>query len=240
MGTYLAGLLKEVLSYGAILSGAVASSIGIFAPEMRLNSTVCWALALLLCIFAGYRTTMNMHRTPLPVRPEKDFDVFLSAPMAAYPGENQYGVFRSEVSEIRKTLLKYCGVETIFWAGEYFDSMDGFEPTNLALRKNMETLRQSKVFVLVYLKPLQKQTSAFVEAGMALSLGLPCIFYVRSKKHLPFMLQSADAVLPNVEINECGSVKHVVECLLEHGRNSLARCIDARVEGSLMSSDTQV
>jgi len=91
----------------------------------------------------------------------------------------------------------YCGALQV--AGR-----DDFDSPAFALTDNVDALRKSRNFLLWVDMPLSKPSSVWVEAGMALAMGKPCTYLVRSPEVLPYILKQAmGADLPGLGSVRC-------------------------------------
>jgi nucleoside 2-deoxyribosyltransferase len=62
----------------------------------------------------------------------------------------------------------------------------------------MEVLQNSGSFVMLY--PQKLTSSALFEAGYALALGRPSLFFVRDEKDLPYLMQRLPEAFTHVSI----------------------------------------
>lgn len=113
-------------------------------------------------------------------------DVFVSCPMASLKGD-EYQAMRQTVKDLLAAMRKagyraYCAAEKIV-------DQKAFDPEGIAAEHDLETLRTSRNFVMIY--PQALVSSCLLEAGHALASGKPCMYYVRSDDDLPYMLRGA-------------------------------------------------
>lgn len=127
---------------------------------------------------------------------ESAIDVFLSAPMASFDGDSEYQAFRQNVLKVVKPLRDW-GV-SVFCALEAIDSMDKFDTHGISTQEDIRRLQKCTHFVMLY--PQKLATSALFEAGYALALGRPSLFFVRNENDLPFLLQRLPEAVTNVSI----------------------------------------
>ncbi|XGV97895.1 MAG: nucleoside 2-deoxyribosyltransferase [Leptolyngbya sp. BL-A-14] len=129
---------------------------------------------------------------------EYEYDVFLSSPMAAMPSDEDYINEREDVLDFMGTLRTYCQLNKIFYAGLELGSQDDFEGDEaLAARVDFEAIRKSRYFILIY--PARLASGVLVEAGYALALNKPSVYFVKDRSNLPYILQHLHGI-DNVEI----------------------------------------
>ncbi|KRD77263.1 alpha/beta fold hydrolase [Lysobacter sp. Root983] len=145
------------------------------------------------------------------------YDVFVAAAMAGHSGDAEYADNRATVLAMIEVLKQRCGYTSVFYAGATMPTMEDFDPEELALRKDMAALRESRHFILFY--PKRIVSSVLYEAGWALILGKPSIYIVGDDQDLPFLMQEASQafVERRVRIFECPDRASVLERLTAYG-----------------------
>ncbi len=148
--------------------------------------------------FKRYLGGVDVGVTSIVGESDKYYRCFLSAPMSSLSD----GAFEGAMNEV-------CGIwdacttrlGRTFFAGLDKRSKHDFDDATETLEVDLEAVGSSERFVLVYLEAAT--SSVLVEAGIALALGLPSVYFVRKKSDLPFMLRRADsAPSTNVRIVE--------------------------------------
>jgi hypothetical protein len=124
------------------------------------------------------------------------YDVLLSAPMASFKDDSEYQAFRTEVLKVIRALHD-CGL-SVFCALETIDSMDKFDTQGISTHDDMDILAHSGSFVMLY--PQKLASSALFEAGYALALGRPSLFFVRNEQDLPYLMQRLPEAFTHVSI----------------------------------------
>jgi TIR domain-containing protein len=124
------------------------------------------------------------------------YDVFLSVPMASFKDDSEYQPFRTDVLKVIHALHD-CGL-SVFCALEAIDSMSQFDTHGISTHDDIAILQQTGTFVMLY--PQKLATSALFEAGYALALGRPSLFFVRNEQDLPYLMQRLPEALTNVSI----------------------------------------
>ena len=152
--------------------------------------------------------TLKAHErpeVPLPVKPTIDrvpptkYDVFISSPMAAL-SDKQFQVDRKNISQVIACLRNNCGKPAIFWASESIQSSEEFDPPSISVETDIEAIETSEYFILIYYR--KSPSSVLFEAGIALALGKKCLYFVRNRNDLPFLMRNVSEVFSNVKIYE--------------------------------------
>ncbi len=124
-----------------------------------------------------------------------EHDVFLAMAMAGLDTEEQYQDYRNQALKIEKWLQDYCRFRSVFYAGRNLETKDKFEAEDFSLSEDLEALRRSKYFMLVY--PDKIVSSVLFEAGLAVALGKPSVYFIRGRSSVPFLMRKAEqAILP--------------------------------------------
>lgn len=142
-----------------------------------------------------------------PAEKQNKYDAFLATPMAAYSNNQEYQQARNKMLEIMKTLKTSCGLKTIFFAGENIEAIEGWEDESLSVKQDMESLKDSRYFILVY--PEKIVSSVLYEAGMALAFGKPS-FYFGKHDNFPFLMKDANNAFNHVKIFETSTYDEVI------------------------------
>ncbi|MGH3772816.1 MAG: helix-turn-helix domain-containing protein [Pseudonocardiaceae bacterium] len=149
------------------------------------------------------------------------WDVFLSMPMASAGPD--YGEALADAQQIRVALEEHCGWHA-FFAGVDIPTSNDFDTPDFALQANCVAVRESANFMMVVLRPLARASSVFVEAGFALALQKPSVYFVRDRQVLPYILReasvhSAAVDLPSVRVCEVDDVTQVIGRIRRHKRS---------------------
>ena len=144
-----------------------------------------------------------------------EHDVFIAMAMAGLDTEERYQIYRSQALAIEKWLRDYCGFRSVFYAGRNIETKDKFEAEDFSLSHDLAALRRSKYFMLIY--PDEIISSVLFEAGLAVALGKPSVYFIRDRSSLPFLMKKAEqAELPaGVRIYEYESLAKI-EALLQN------------------------
>lgn len=150
------------------------------------------------------------------------YDVFLSSPMAGHGRDKEYRRRRKEALELARCLSAHCGAKRISYAGFGIESKRDFEAPDTSAKDVLEAIRSSRIFVLMYRSSVV--SSSLWEAGYALALNKPSVYFVKRKDDLPFLMQQAGQAFPGlVRIHECDKMDETIR---------LARIEGARLLGS--------
>jgi hypothetical protein len=162
---------------------------------------------------------------PRPVQ----YDVFLASPMAALaPGES-YSAQQASALDFQGALQTHCGF-TVYFAGVDLPSVDDFDAPDIAVDYNFEALSRSRYFVLLALEPFRRQSGIFVEAGYALALRVPSLYFIGPHVDLPYCLQGIEQHnspdrLPPVHRYEVTSIRQAVQQVRRHRNTLFSRLI---------------
>jgi len=126
------------------------------------------------------------------------FDVFLSAPMAAFASDDGYKAARAETKKVFDALTVRCKL-LVYWAAENVESISDFDALDVSVLDDLKALDDSRIFVLLY--PEKLVTSALFEAGYALALKRHSHYFVRDRQHLPFLMRELAGSVEDVHIH---------------------------------------
>jgi hypothetical protein len=136
--------------------------------------------------------------TARAVKENFEFDVFLSAPMAAYADDAAFQAGRAEFQKVHDALAVDCGLR-VYWAAKEIATMDDYETIDVSIEADLAALHSSRYFVLLYPQPMV--TSALFEAGYALALNRTSHYFVRDRADLPFLMRELPGAKRDVSIH---------------------------------------
>jgi transcriptional regulator with XRE-family HTH domain len=177
-------------------------------------------------------TTLHerMSRSPRFTQPTPaEYDVFLASPMESVrtADGDGYETERSGAKQMVSVLMAHCGFKRIFYAGHTIEKPTEWESPDHSLEKNVSALHEAAYFVLLALTPPPKPSGIYVEAGLALALGKPSIYFVGHESDLPWMLRSVDAHrskrLPRVSIQPVEGIDGALGRVYSQGRELFTR-----------------
>ncbi len=137
---------------------------------------------------------------------EENYDIFISAPMAAFENNQKYEENRIFIIKLKQILKKECNLKS-FYAGDYIQTDLEFEAENISLRKDIGILKASKYFLMVY--PEKLVSSVLVEAGLAMAMEKPSVYFVRDINHWPFLLKQAGEAISEVHIRKYNNTEDI-------------------------------
>lgn len=179
---------------------AVGRHTDVVKPKDKDSAIYCWVLDHVKSCLARFK-----------------YDVFLAMAMASLDTEEKYQTYRNQALEIVKSLQDSCGFRSVFYAGSKLETMKEFEAEDFSLSEDLEALRCSKYFMLIY--PERIVSSVLFESGLAVALGKPSVYFVRDRSNLPFLMHNAEqAKLPaGVRIYDYGDLAKIETLLRQFG-----------------------
>lgn len=111
-------------------------------------------------------------------------------------------------------LQSHCGVNSVYYAGKKITSVGDFEPTDVAAEIDLEAVRKSRMFLMLY--PSEIVSSVLFEAGFALALGRASIYFVQDRGHLPFLMRSIPMLsrdYPEAKIYTCKDQAQIIKTI---------------------------
>jgi len=210
----LALLTLMVLVAEGLLFFLAKKAIGIDFTVIVVGMIIVIPLVLLVLFL---KPEMFKSHSNDPQKPSPKYDVFISTPMAAWGNAEKYEAQRNEIINIRNALKSECKFKRIFYAGDEIDSMDNFEAKDISAKEDIDAIKVSKYFLLIY--PESLPSGALVEAGTAIAEGISCLFFVPDRKTLPFMLEQADQAFDNIKIYEVTGSDQIIGYLEQHGNS---------------------
>lgn len=224
--SYVVLLVVELLNWFSCVVLVVFGSLALVVRDLQLCAVPACGLVCVGTIWAAYQ--VHAKGSVSSGDREKPCGVFLAAPMAACSSEENYTKEWTRAMRVYRTLQDRCALAKVFYAGRDIKNYGKWEPNHVSADVNFEQLRNCKYFILVYLpanastRTLQKQpkapSSVFVEAGYALALGIPSMYFVRCEEDLPFMLRKIQGSA-QVRICDLGNTEAIVDFLEKQGEN---------------------
>jgi hypothetical protein len=159
-------------------------------------STAAFVIVILVrpeVMIPGLGTTSEPAQNLDSTSQDEQYDVFISSPMSTFKDNQSYVNHRCEVMQVMSA-LRVCGFRSVYCAIDRCESIDHFEAKDIAFAKDTRALRNSARFLMIYPGLLSSRvpSSVLVEAGMALALNKPSIYWVAKSAKLPFMLEMAN------------------------------------------------
>ncbi|MBZ5555607.1 MAG: hypothetical protein LAO21_23115 [Acidobacteriia bacterium] len=141
-------------------------------------------------------------------------DVFISSPMAAYDEDEKYKRNRTDVLMLVEAFRKECKFKSVVYAGTEIASMKDFEAADISAADDIQALRESKCFVLHYSEKIV--SSVLFEAGVALALQKPSLYFVKDRDYLPFLMRQAEQAFHHVKIYEFSTTNDILTLIKNH------------------------
>ncbi|MEV0743469.1 hypothetical protein AB0I51_47910 [Streptomyces sp. NPDC050549] len=226
------GLQGFLTFLGAGLNATASIIVGLAAGKSDNNRAFLVFSAVFLGILGVSLFVMVLmnRRRRVPAAPSVDgllatnsdarpatYDVFLSSPMASLPSDEAYESHRHGILRIVEALERNCRFK-VYYAGEQRPTTASFERPDVGAHHDFAALRESARFLLVM--PQDLVSSSYVEAGYALALGIPSVYYHQSDIRLPFMLRQAaqySTDFPRCKEYEYQQIDHIVDDIEGNG-----------------------
>jgi nucleoside 2-deoxyribosyltransferase len=138
--------------------------------------------------------------------------------MAAFQNMEKYNQNINDTKKLENTLKEECKFKSVFYPGEKIESPINFDAPDIAAKTDVQKLVESKYFVLYY--PEKCVSSVLFEAGVALALQKPCVYFVKDRDHLPFLMRNAEQAFKNVKIYQCDTIEKTLS-LIKKNRNEI-------------------
>lgn len=176
------------------------------------------------------RSTLSVQSDQLPKpepfkMPRRGYDIFFAVPMAAVPAQ-QYATHQADAQRVVRTIRKECKLPRVFYPGEQIASPAEFDPPDVAVRRGLVAITKSRIFMMLYTHDVP--SSVLVEAGFALALRIPSVYFVRKGLSLPFLLTAAQQAFPDVKMYDFSDIDAVVKHLKRYGSEIFAELLAVR------------
>jgi hypothetical protein len=147
-------------------------------------------------------------------------DLFVATAMDAFAEPAERAAAQQRTREIIEALRECCGFKDVFYAGFKATDKDNDDPPNIALKLNVLRMRASKRFLFIYYKHLP--TSALMEAGMALGLNKPSVWFIAKGAEIPFLMRGASAAahienFPPITTYEFSNHQQILQYIKSNG-----------------------
>lgn len=159
---------------------------------------------------------------------KKEFEVFISSPMVSLVDQNRYEALRKTTIGVIKSLNYLLGLNKIYYAGEEIGLIDDVDPPSISAENDLEMIKKSEYFILIY--PEKLVTSCLVEAGYAISLKTPSIYFVKNTEDLPYMLKEAANSYEFVHIFQYKNIEHIAKIIEKSKKTIFSRIYNDRLQ----------
>ncbi|WP_439531673.1 hypothetical protein [Marinobacter adhaerens] len=188
----------------------------IFAAIIVAAATV---LAALVGHWFGRRPPKQDPRdssSPYAKRRSHRYDVFVSAPLAAFDSDDEIKEDHDKVAAVVNYLENTLGYH-VYWAGRKIEQRADFDDGSLSAHDDVEAIRDSRCFLLLYPKPIA--SSVLFEAGIALQNCLVSIYIAPARENLPFLMRHAAEAFNNVKICESTLPDETIRLFTQRGKD---------------------
>jgi hypothetical protein len=121
-------------------------------------------------------------------------DLFISCPMSSV-SKAEYDELKGTIVNLRDSLE--ADGRRVYSAALRVEGLDDMDQEDIAAEEDLKALKLSRHFMMIYPHPVA--TSCLLEAGYALIVGIPSIYFVRQISDLPYMLRGALETSPDVK-----------------------------------------
>ena len=158
----------------------------------------------------------EIHEIKTKTPPKKEYlhDVFISSPMAAYNDNKKYQLDRSKILDIIKVFEDKCNFKSIVYAGRDISSIYDFEAPDISVKDDLRLMKDSKYFVLIY--PEKITSSVIFEAGWALALKKPSLYFLKNREDLPFLMRQSEQAFDTVKVYTYSNHKDILRLISKH------------------------
>ena len=221
--------LVILVSEGLILyliKGATGTNLSVLTCGCVLIPFFCMLLVYLM------NKSASTQAPALSVNPEikqpsgNSYDLFVSAPMAAFETEKEFQSSRDSVLDVIRNIKKNCKFNGVFYAGNEIESIKDFESEDMSVVEDYDACYRSRYFMLIY--PQKIATSALVELGWAMAHKKPTIIFAKNRGHLPFLVKNADAVFSNIRIYEYKTSSDINNKFYANGLNLFEQLLESK------------
>lgn len=223
--------LVILVSEGLLLylaKGATGTNITVLTVGCVLLPFACMVFVYLL----NRQTPTPTPAPELSVKPDvkppsgHSYDLFVSAPMAAFETEKEFQSSRNAVFDVVRGIKKTCKFNSVFYAGNEIESQKEFESEDMSVVEDYDACCRSKYFMLIY--PQKIATSALIELGWAMAHRKPTIIFTKTRIDLPFLARNADAVFSNIRIYEYKTSADISNRFYANGSGCFEQLLDPK------------
>ena len=136
--------------------------------------------------------------------------VFLASPISGFNTLEDYSEDRDKMFKLIDILEAKLG--KVFYAGKNIPN-NSILDSDSEIKRDFDAIRECQYFIMFY--PDKIVSSVLVEAGYALALKKPSIYFVKNIKNLPFLLQFASREYRNVKLIEYSCIKDIINLIAE-------------------------
>ncbi|MGD8358175.1 MAG: hypothetical protein PVG42_08970 [Lysobacterales bacterium] len=145
----------------------------------------------------------------------RKYDLFVSAPMAAFETDSEFKSSRAAVFDVVRGIKKHCHFQDVYYAGSEIESQKEFDSADLSVIEDFDAAINSKYFVLFYPKKLA--SSSLIELGWAMAYRKPIIVFYKNREDLPFLMKHMEGAYRNIRLYEYKTSANVRDKFCNHG-----------------------
>lgn len=153
--------------------------------------------------------------SPYAKRRSHRYDIFVSAPLAAFSSDDEINEDHLRVKAVVSYLETSLGYN-VYWAGRNIKKSADFDDGALSADDDVKAIRESRCFLLLYPKPIP--SSVLFEAGIALQECLVSIYIAPKREDLPFLMRHAAEAFDNVKICEATLPDDTIKIFTQRGK----------------------
>lgn len=131
--------------------------------------------------------TLSKH---LPA-PQKKYKAFISSPMTSFDDRAKFNDIKQTIRKLITSLNVYCNWRKIYYSGNEIGEIENIDPPAISSTIDLNSIKNSDYFIMVY--PEKLSSSCLTEAGYALALQIPSIYFVKRTEDLPYILKEASS-----------------------------------------------
>lgn len=212
------GLLALIVLVSEVILGLLSAKADGLDFTLLITSMFLLLYGILFIIYKKEKTLTSVN-----IGKEESIviknDLFLASPMASFESEESYISERKNMLSLIDTFRKECNFKSIVYAGNNIESMADFDAPDLSVKDDFEAIKESEYFAMVL--PQKIYSSVLVEAGAALALSKPSIYFVKSKNDLPFLLAHSEMAFTSVKIYEYSTIEDIKKLIARHKKSLL-------------------
>ena len=139
--------------------------------------------------------------------------VFVSAPMSSIT-PIEYKDLREFIIRLEK-ILKKIGFTDVFCPILKKEDPSHFDGKTKAVKDNFPLLKQADSLLIIY--PKRIPSSALIESGYGIALSKKMVVFYNAQEGLPYMLESADKYIPNINTYQFNSYSQIEQLIKSDG-----------------------
>ena len=147
----------------------------------------------------------------------RSYDFYISTPVVSLVNQKEFAKHKKTIEEIIAILKQSKSNSRIFSFISEISILPTSGASNYNIKKIYSTLRRSKKYIGIF--PSNVMSGAHCEAGFALALGKPSLFFVKDINDLPTILRKAPSVYSFVTIQIYDNDEDLKRIFKESGKD---------------------